>query len=91
VIPAKSNSALIALQVIGGCLLVGGFITMIVGMNRVPPRGNIFADSAVDTITGAMQFASTNLLIELFGGVAFLIGAMAPIGALTVAAVKTSK
>ena len=62
-----------------------------VGMNRVPPQVNIFSDSAVDTITSALQFASTNTLIELFGGVAFLIGAMALIGALTAAAVKASR
>jgi hypothetical protein len=84
--PAKvvirpANPALTALQTIGACLMLGGLITMIVGITRTAPSGNSFLSNAADTITSAVQFASTSTLIVLIGAVAFLIGAMSLVGA----------
>lgn len=87
----KSNPALVTLQVLGSLLFIGGLIAMIAGITRKAPASNQFLSSAADDITDAMKFAATSNLIVLAGGVALMLGGMALVGALIVAAVKASR
>lgn len=85
----KSNSALTTLKTLGALLSIGGIITMIVGITRKAPRGRF--TSAAEDIQSLVQFAGTSTLIVLSGAVALLLGGMALVGSLTVAAINSSK
>lgn len=86
--PPASSVALVTLNALGGLLLFGGLFTMVVGMNRTVPGENAYSNTAAASINAVLQFASTSTLIVLIGGVALLLGGMALVGSLVVAAVK---